>query len=278
LHQLSVTHRDIKPSNIKVQKDGVVKLIDFGIAKGVTSPTITASGQTIGTLDYMSPERLDGRHTVQSDIWSLGVLLYEMITGKNPFKARDEFTMRKSISKGEYVRIENFPQISDSDVKVGGIITKCLQINPAKRFRNGKELEEAVNRFIRHGSLVRVGRPGLGKFPAPGKITLAIAGVASLALIVILLTTGNGGAPAGQNSRAEKAASPAQVELVITTNTTGPAAVILPDGKRCPTPCTITREQGTEINVQIVADGFKPYSASLQFRKNDRKTFTLRRN
>ena len=87
-HRNNIIHRDIKPHNIIITEDGVAKVTDFGIAKAVSNSTITAFGTTIGSVHYFSPEHARGGMTdVKSDLYSLGVVLYEMVTGKVPFDA-----------------------------------------------------------------------------------------------------------------------------------------------------------------------------------------------
>ena len=87
-HRNNIIHRDIKPHNIIITEDGVAKVTDFGIAKAVSNSTITAFGTTIGSVHYFSPEHARGGYTdAKSDIYSLGVVMYEMLTGKVPFDA-----------------------------------------------------------------------------------------------------------------------------------------------------------------------------------------------
>ena len=87
-HRNNIIHRDIKPHNIIITEDGMAKVTDFGIAKAVSNSTITAFGTTIGSVHYFSPEHARGGYTdAKSDIYSLGIVMYEMLTGKVPFDA-----------------------------------------------------------------------------------------------------------------------------------------------------------------------------------------------
>lgn len=103
VHAASVVHRDVKPGNVLIANDGRAVLTDFGIATLVGSTTITATGTTIGTLEYMAPERAQGlRPGPASDLWSLGATLYEMVEGRSPFRRNGEFATLQAVLDGTY--------------------------------------------------------------------------------------------------------------------------------------------------------------------------------
>ncbi len=143
-HEKGVIHRDIKSSNIMITKDGKVKIMDFGLAKLSDNSVITVKGTTLGTAAYMSPEQAQGKSsTYLSDIWSLGVVAYEILTGELPFRAEhaaawtyvilnDEPTPPSTIDK-------RIPQQFDS------VILKMLEKEPERRYQHVQELIEKLN-------------------------------------------------------------------------------------------------------------------------------------
>lgn len=143
-HGHGVIHRDIKPANMMLTPSGVVKLMDFGIAKGATEPKLTMTGQTVGSLSYMSPEQvkalpLDAR----SDLYSLGVSLYEMTTGRRPFKEDSDYAlMAAHLQKMPTPPIEVDPSLPPT---LNAIILMALAKDPAGRFQTAAAFQTALD-------------------------------------------------------------------------------------------------------------------------------------
>jgi serine/threonine protein kinase/Tfp pilus assembly protein PilF len=143
-HSKNIIHRDIKPANILTPEDGQVKIIDFGLAKLKGQTMLTKAGTTLGTAAYMSPEQTQGEVVDQrSDIWSLGVMLYEMLAGEQPFKGDYEQAIVYSIlnEQPEFItKIRN-----EVPVQVEQILERVLAKDPGKRFQTMTEFIQALN-------------------------------------------------------------------------------------------------------------------------------------
>lgn len=133
-HQQNIVHRDIKPANIIITKDNVVKIVDFGLAKFLNRANITKSGSTLGTVAYMSPEQALGKEVDKcSDLWSLGVVLYEMLTGRLPFQGDGDQAILYSIINEKYESL--FETESVLQFGLINIIDKSLEKSPQKRYQ-----------------------------------------------------------------------------------------------------------------------------------------------
>ena len=142
-HERGITHRDIKPANVIVTNEGVVKILDFGLAKLTAAPDLTTPGTILGSSAYMSPEQLSGE-TVdkRSDIWSLGVVLYEMIAGHRPFRAHYDQALTYEILNKEPKPISECRQ--DVPAYLEKAVEKALEKNPAERFQSAAGLAAAL--------------------------------------------------------------------------------------------------------------------------------------
>jgi serine/threonine protein kinase len=145
-HRLGVVHRDLKPSNIMIDKDGTVRIMDFGIARSLRVKGITGAGVIIGTPEYMSPEQVEGKEVDQrSDIYSLGIILYEMLAGRVPFEGDTPLSVAvKHKSEMPKPPQEHNAQISED---LSRIVLRCLEKDKEKRYRSAGELRADLERI-----------------------------------------------------------------------------------------------------------------------------------
>jgi len=149
-HRLGVVHRDLKPQNIMIDKEGDAKVMDFGIARSVEAPGVTQSGVMIGTPDYISPEQAEGEEADQrSDIYALGVILYEMVTGSVPFKGDTAL----SVALKHKTQIPSDPRKLNPEVSenLSQVILKCMEKDRESRYQSAdgillelKNIEEGM--------------------------------------------------------------------------------------------------------------------------------------
>ncbi len=145
VHEKGIVHRDIKPSNAILHADGLVKIVDFGIAKLSGGEDLTRAAANLGTLAYMSPEQLTGKQvTTSSDIWSLGVMMFEMLTGQQPFRSPYEEAFIYTVLNEDPDPLSKcapgVPLVADR------IVTRCLRKDPADRFESAADLLAALYR------------------------------------------------------------------------------------------------------------------------------------
>ena len=155
-HEQGVVHRDVKPDNVFLLEDGSVKLLDFGIAK-LTSSTLTRQGDVLGSASYMAPEQVGGSESVdgRADIFSTGVVLYELLSGRKPFEGDSPTSVIVKILKDEPTPIETVT--TGLPPEVVAAVMKALQKDPADRFQTADEMGRELQsiRKALHPSLSR---------------------------------------------------------------------------------------------------------------------------
>jgi hypothetical protein len=281
IHRHGIIHRDIKSNNIKVSSAGQVKLLDFGIAKGQTSPGLTQVGAVVGTLQYLAPELIrGGTADDRADVWALGVVLYEMVTGRMPFEAQTIGDLSDKIGRAAYPPPAQY--VSGVPRAVSDVIARCLKRNPAERpdaselLRSVKQLEAVVS------------KPGLSadvseavteyaetKTGGPKGLPLLVGAAAAVAVLLIAgvvvalfafggpagdVTNGNGAPPLknGLKPDASPAASADARERTIEINVWGLHADVYRGGDKLgTTPYPYRGPLGEHVELTLKHDGYK---------------------
>lgn len=214
-HSKGVLHRDLKPANIILDAEtGKPRVTDFGLARDRSLlRSMTRSGDVIGTPFYMSPEQLRGKRDIDArvDVWSLGVLLYELVVGRRPFEANSFVELVKTVDAGRYPAPSALVQVPRA---FDDLIARTLAVDPAERLADAGELKDALDELLPRleGSTGATGAwPGAARrLLAPGLAGLAV-GLSALALA--LLARGRGGAVAPPSGTEPPAPAPAAQAL-----------------------------------------------------------------
>jgi serine/threonine-protein kinase len=294
VHSRGIVHRDIKSNNVKITPLGQVKLLDFGIAKSGASPALTVTGGFVGTLQYLSPEQIQGGFAdTRSDIWALGVLLYEMTTSHLPFDATTLGDLCQKIGKADYVPPSVMNQAVPRDVQ--NIIARCLKKTPSARYQSARELLQDVNHMIA-GLSSQAAKPATSfastpkhSEPAPSfsphpvietldtkpkskvPILVAVAAVVLLAIIsgLYLLFAGDSN-PTGNRSPSAHA----QQQTYTLATMDGPAEVYRNGQRVGTTPYEFQAKSGEEVFFVLKREGYLDKPAHFTAIENSKKPYT----
>ena len=164
-HEHNVIHRDMKPGNMMLTSQGVVKVMDFGIARSDSDLTLTMAGTSLGTVNYMSPEQVKGEATdPRSDLYSVGVCLYEMVTGKKPFNQGSDYSiMAAHVNEAPRAPVELQPGLPPA---LNQIILIAIAKDPAKRFQTAAAFRNALNNVRGAAPTVETASPAATPFAA----------------------------------------------------------------------------------------------------------------
>ncbi|MDQ4149034.1 MAG: protein kinase, partial [Actinomycetota bacterium] len=176
-HSKGIVHRDIKPANIMLERDGNVKLMDFGIAKAETGPDLTEAGLVLGTVTYLSPEQARGEPVdARSDLYSLGCVLYEMLTGRAPLAGRTLLEIAQKLSTETPSPPSQFnPSVP---AELDDVVMRALAKSPSDRYDNALAMKHDLEALDEASNRRRAGIPAVAE-PAGAESPTAAHGRAS---------------------------------------------------------------------------------------------------
>jgi serine/threonine-protein kinase len=172
LHERGVMHRDLKSANIKIASSGVVKLLDFGIAKRRRARGMTTVGTVVGTPECLAPEQIGGQTAdLRSEIWAVGLLAYEMLSGRLPFSGHDEGELYNGIRNATPPPPSAFN--SSTPPEVDALVMRCLEKRPSRRFQTTADVSRAIGNLQAPAEPAPAGR--LRALPSRTKLWIAAA-------------------------------------------------------------------------------------------------------
>ncbi len=218
-HRQGTLHRDIKPANLLLDAHGTVWITDFGLAKLVERDDLTASGGLVGTLRYMSPEQFEGRADFRSDVYNLGLTLYELLTLRPAFDESSHHRLLKQVSEGEPPRPRSINRTIPRDLET--IVLKAIAHDPDNRYQTAAEMAEDLQRFLDDRPILarRIGLVERGwRWCRRNRALAVLSAVAGLLVLLIMIL----GAVAYRNrtralarTRAEQVRAEANLNLAI---------------------------------------------------------------
>jgi serine/threonine-protein kinase len=174
-HEKDIVHRDIKPENVMIRKDGIAQIMDFGLARRAGSVQLTKAGGTVGTIAYMSPEQARGEHVDhRTDIWALGVVLYEMLCGKLPFAGEYEQAIIYQIVNQDPLPLTQHQ--ADLPTEIVRIVSTAMQKEPSLRFQTMSKLRDDLR------SLTKQSEGGTMPQVSSDELRLAVLPLANISL------------------------------------------------------------------------------------------------
>jgi serine/threonine-protein kinase len=286
VHALGIVHRDIKPANVRLTQAQQVKLLDFGIAKSAQAPELTNTGHVIGTLRYLSPEQLNGQPvTPATDIWALGVMLYELLTAQVPFEAATTAEMWGRITSGTYQPVSRLLTVAEDERALLGalddVIAGCLARKPERRHASATALAARLDRLVAPPApgpdlLTRLhGATALALEHVEHHVRSYAVAAGLLVLVVFAVALWPEIGPGPQPSPGPSPAAAATVRHHIDVMT-GRAQVRVNGRAIGSTPVDYHGQPGETIEIELQQDGYAPVRERVFLTKDGTSTFAMR--
>jgi WD40 repeat protein/serine/threonine protein kinase len=186
-HEQGILHRDIKPSNLLLDTNGTVWITDFGLAKAEDQDNLTHTGDIIGTLRYMAPESFSGRADVRSEVYAVGLTLYEMLTLRPAFDEKDRNSLIKQVTTESPRRVERLNPRVPRDLAI--VVNKAVEFDPAHRYQTAGELEEDLHRFINDEPIKARRTSAIERLQRWARHNTAVAASLSAVLLLLVVVT-----------------------------------------------------------------------------------------
>jgi WD40 repeat protein/serine/threonine protein kinase len=184
-HQQGVLHRDIKPSNLLLDRRTTVWVTDFGLAKAADSDDLTHTGDLLGTLRYMPPEAFEGKSDARSDVYSLGLTLYELLALRPAFEEKDRHKLIKQVTTGEPPRLDRLNRELPRDLAT--VVHKAMDRDPRQRYASAGDLAADLQRFVDDEPIKARRLSQVEKVWRWGKRNPVVAGLSGAVLLLLLL-------------------------------------------------------------------------------------------
>jgi len=273
-HEQGVLHRDIKTNNIKIGSDGRIKVLDFGIARLQSTRNLTSTGVVIGTPGMLAPEQVNGQTvTPATDVWQFGVMVYEMLSGRLPFRADNTRELYAQILNAKPAPLITHPTLPAGFEKV---VNRCLQKDPGKRYASGRELLAALDALEgrKESAPAPVPAPRFeavidAKPPVSLRLVGLIAGgvVVLVAIVVGVVqwsrpTTAETGVSPCVEPSSETETNSGEMRTV-TLSTVGVSAQVFCGGHLVGmTPYPLKAKVGDKVKLVLRSEGYKPKDVS----------------
>jgi len=256
LHSKGIVHRDLKSSNIKINSAGRVKLLDFGIARMEGGQRLTRAGAVMGTPETLAPELLDGRPAgLRTEIWGLGVLGYEMLTGRMPFAGATDEALYEAVRSQDPIPPSRInPRVT---VQLERVILRCLEKNPRKRYESSAALRSALKSSSGTGATSALAVHWRDWPVRPSKRTMIIAAVVLFLIVAYLFRGDTGGADS---------------QMVTIESADGPASVYARGELVGKTPYRMRAHLGDSVQLELRRPGYE--DQQVQFDVTERKVYS----